>query len=65
MDRAVKKVRHVGTRVKQSRKARFGLVGIVNTLVDFTVLNILAEMLGIPVIEIGRASCRERVFRAV
>lgn len=36
------------TRLAASRKARFGLVGVINTAVDFVVLNLLAGVLGMP-----------------
>ena len=33
---------------KDSQKVRFGLVGVVNTLVDFGILNVLVGMFGVP-----------------
>lgn len=37
-------------RVLASKKIRFGLVGLVNTGVDFSILFILARIIGLPVI---------------
>lgn len=44
------------TQVASSKKIRFALVGVVNTVVDFTVLNTLVTLLGIPLIPSNIAS---------
>lgn len=43
-------------KVMQSEKARFGLVGIVNTAVDFVVLNILVGIFHVPLVPANIAS---------
>lgn len=41
-------IKEGSARLAASRKARFGLVGVVNTVVDFIVLNVLAGAFGMP-----------------
>lgn len=41
-----KKIKHVYTTAKASKKLRFGMVGIANTTVDVVILNVLVNILG-------------------
>lgn len=41
-----KRAKRVYRKAKQSKKVRFGLVGIVNTTVDFSILNLLSIVFG-------------------
>lgn len=41
-------IKQASAKVASSEKARFGLVGVVNTMVDFVVLNILFGLFALP-----------------
>jgi len=43
-------LKQAATGLASSKKIRFGLVGIVNTAVDFIVLNVLIGLFGIPLV---------------
>lgn len=45
-----KQIKHVYRTAKKSKKVRFGLVGVVNTITDFGILNILAGLFGMPLV---------------
>ncbi|MFZ1360589.1 MAG: GtrA family protein [Candidatus Saccharimonadales bacterium] len=46
----MKNIRGRTKRVSQSKQARFGVVGIINTAVDFIVLNILVSFFGVSIV---------------
>jgi putative flippase GtrA len=41
---------HRGKRLVRFKKIRFGLVGIINTAVDFVVFNVLIGVFGVPIV---------------
>ncbi len=47
---AAQSVRRRTTKVTQSEKIRFGLVGVINTFVDFVVLNVLVGLVGVMIV---------------
>ena len=49
-------LKNSGAKAMQSEKVRFGLVGIVNTAVDFIVLNLLAGVFHVPLLPANIAS---------
>lgn len=49
-------MRRAGRRVKESKKTRFGLVGVINTIVDIGILNLLVIVLNVPLIPSNIAS---------
>lgn len=42
-----KKIKQVYNVAKDSKKIKFGLVGVINTIVDFSILNILVHFFGL------------------
>lgn len=50
------KIKAGSARAIRSQKVRFGLVGVVNTAVDFAVLNMLVLAFGVPIIAANIAS---------
>ena len=45
-----KLIKKHGAKLASSQKVRFGLVGVVNTVVDFIVLNVLVSVVGIAIV---------------
>lgn len=45
-----------GKKIASSQKIRFGLVGVINTAVDFAVLNVLVGVFGLPLVPANIAS---------
>lgn len=50
LQRAAWLVQRRTTKAKQSEKIRFGLVGFINTFVDFVVLNVLVGLFGVALV---------------
>lgn len=45
-----KRIKQAYSTAKNSKKVRFGLVGVINTLVDISILNILVHFIGLALI---------------
>ena len=50
LTRVTHQVRHKSKQITQHKKVRFGLVGLINTGVDFAVLNLLVGLFGVPLV---------------
>lgn len=56
LHKATRFIRRRTARASEHQKVRFGLVGVINTAVDFIVLNILVGVFGVPLIVSNIAS---------
>ena len=56
------KIKKTGAKLAGSQKVRFGLVGMINTFVDFAVLNILVGVAGLTLVPSNIASTTVAMF---
>lgn len=56
LHQAARSMRRRTTQASKSEKIRFGMVGVINTFVDFVVLNVLVGLFGVMIIPANIAS---------